>query len=254
MKCLKISHKEGYAIVQLNRGKVNAINLEFVRELNEVFQTFQEDDQIRGVIITGQPHFFTAGLDVIELYEYDKATISTFMIEFGQFYSTLAKFPKPLIAAITGHAPAGGTVIAIACDYRVMADGEKYGLGLNEILVNIDLSEDVINGYAFWLGQGLANQYLLEGRLMNGKAAQAVGFVNDCCPLENVLARAEHQMQQYLKADTRIFQSIKYKSRKQWLDNMGASSEQDLQQALDIWWSPDVRNRLKGFVERLTKK
>ena len=254
MKYLKITHKDDYAIVQIHRGKVNAFNMELVKELNNTIQSFQKDDKVRGVIITGQPHFFTAGLDVIELYQYDEATIKTFMIAFGQLYLALAKFLKPLIAAITGHAPAAGTVIAIACDYRVMADGEKYGIGLNEALVNIDLSEDVINGYAFWLGQGLANRLLLKGSLMNGTAAQAIGLVDESCPLDKVLAVAEQQMQQYLKAETRIFQSIKYKSRKQWIDNMGANGEKDLQQALDIWWSPEVRTRMKGFVDRLTKK
>ena len=151
MNTLQITKKENYAIVQLNRGKVNAINLQMAQELTNTIQSFKETDSIRGVILTGQDHFFTAGLDVIELYDYDKATIQEFMIAFGELYLTLVKFPKPLIAAITGHAPAGGAVFAITCDYRVMADGEKYTIGLNEILVNIGLSQAIIDGYAFWL-------------------------------------------------------------------------------------------------------
>ena len=119
MDTLNIIKKDGYAIVQLNRGKVNAINFQMAKELTNTIESFKEEDAIKGVILTGQPHFFTAGLDVIELYDYDKATIKEFMIAFGELYQILAKFPKPLIAAITGHAPAGGTVFAIACDYRV---------------------------------------------------------------------------------------------------------------------------------------
>jgi len=75
MNTLKIVKKDNYAIVQLNRGKVNAINFQMVGELSKAFQSFKEEETIRGVIITGKPHFFTAGLDVIELYGYDEKTI-----------------------------------------------------------------------------------------------------------------------------------------------------------------------------------
>ena len=254
MDTLHIIKKNRYAIVQLNRGKVNAINFQMVEELSKTFQSFQEDDSVKGVILTGQAHFFTAGLDVIELYGYDKETIKEFMVAFGELYITLAKFSKPLIAAITGHAPAGGTVFAIACDYRVMADGDKYTIGLNEILVNIGLSEDIINGYAFWLGEGVAARHLLKGTLMNAKEAQVIGLVEEVCPLEEVLDRAEQQMQRYLQAEPQIFQSIKYKVRKSWLNQLGKNGETELKENLGIWWKPEVRTRMKGFVERLTKK
>ena len=254
MNTLNIIKKEGYAIVQLNRGKVNAINFEMVKELTKTFHSFQEDDSIKGVILTGQPHFFTAGLDVIELYGYDKATIKEFMMAFGNLYISLAKFPKPLIAAITGHAPAGGAVFSITCNYRVMADGDKYTIGLNEILVNIGLSEDIINGYSFWLGKGVAARLLLKGTLMKATEAQAVGFVDEVCPLAEVLDKAEQQMKRYLQAEPQIFQGIKSKVRKSWLSQLGNNGEAELKENLAIWWKPEVRARMKGFVERLTKR
>ena len=254
MNTIEILKKDHYVIVRLNRGKVNAVNLEMVRELSTAFQTFKEDDSIKGVILTGQPHFFTAGLDIIELYDYDEVTIKTMFIEFGELYVQMVKFPKPLIAAITGHGLAAGTVFSIPCDYRLMADGEKYTIGLNEIKVNIGLSEDLINGYAFWLGRGLATRYLLKGKLMNAKEAHAVGFVDEVCPLENVLEKAEQQMQEYLKAEPLIFQSIKSKSRKFWVESFSKNKEAELKEDLEIWWKPEVRARMKGFVEKLTKK
>ena len=254
MNTIKVVKKDNYAIVQLSRGKVNAVNLRMVEELTSVFQSFEKDDTVNGVIITGQPQFFTAGLDVIELYDYNEETIKSMFIQFGELYAQMAKFPKPLIAAITGHAPAAGTVLSIPCDYRVMADGEKYTIGLHEIKVNIGLSEDVINGYAFWLGEGLATRYLLKGKLMNAQEAHAVGFVDEVCPLENVLEKAEQQMLQYLKAEPQIFQSIKLKTRKYWLESFNKNREEELNESLEIWWKPEVRAKMKGFVERLTKR
>ena len=254
MQTLKITRKVDYAIIQLNRGKVNAMNTQFLEELRSTVQTFQADDTVRGVIITGQPHFFSAGLDLIELYDYDHAQMEEFSISFGHMYMELARFPKPLIAAITGHSPAGGCVIAQTCDYRVMTEGEKYTIGLNEILVNVGLSEDLIRGYAFWLGEGLANRYLLQGKLMTGQEALAVGFVDEVCPMDQVLERAEAQMQQYLKATTQIFQAIKSKSRKDWLSEMGKNGAAELEEGSKIWWNPKVRAKMKVFVDRLAKR
>ena len=131
MEHIIVTKKSDYAIVQLNRGKVNAINHDLVKELRITIEELKKDDSIRGVIISGKPNYYSAGLDIKEIYYYNDAEIAAFFKDFGNLYLELAKFPKPLIAAITGHSPAGGTVIAITCDHRVMAEGEKFTIGLN---------------------------------------------------------------------------------------------------------------------------
>lgn len=253
MQFIDIKYNDEYVIAQLNRGKANVLNLQFVEEICEAIQSFKEDPKIRGVIFTGKDHFFSAGLDVIELYGYDRPKMDTFHKAFGKMVIELSKFPKPFIAAITGHAPAGGTVIAQACDYRVMADDPKYRLGLNEIAVNVALSEDIINAYKFWLGEGVATRYLLQGKLMNAQEAIQIGLIDECCPLEEVLPKAELQMQAYLKADSTLFQSIKAKSRKPWWDQLGKNPN-ELEEVSRIWWTPAMRARMKGFVDSLTSK
>ncbi|MEL6945218.1 MAG: enoyl-CoA hydratase/isomerase family protein, partial [Bacteroidota bacterium] len=161
MQTINLIKKEHYAILQIQRGKVNAINQLLVDEFRATVQEVQNSKTIRGLILTGTPHFFSAGLDVIELYDYNKSDIRNFFISFGKLHIELAKFTKPLVCAINGHAPAGGTVIAIAADYRIMADGEQYTIGLNEMAVNIPLSQMLIYAYSFWLGQSKANDFLL---------------------------------------------------------------------------------------------
>ena len=89
---------------------------------------------------------------------------------------------------------------------------------------------------------------------MNAQEAHAVGFVDEVCPLENVLEKAEQQMLQYLKAEPQIFQSIKLKTRKYWLESFNKNREEELNESLEIWWKPEVRAKMKGFVERLTKR
>ena len=108
MNTIKIIKKEGYTIVQMNRGKVNAINYEMVQELRQAFRDIENDKEVKGAILTGQPHYFSAGLDLIELFQYDKKLIQDFFNVFGALFIELMQITKPVISAITGHSPAGG--------------------------------------------------------------------------------------------------------------------------------------------------
>ena len=254
METLQLTRKNGYAIVQLTRGKVNAINDQMVTEVRNTFQSLEDDDSIYGVILTGIPHYFSAGLDVIELYGYNEDQIRNFFINFGEMYNELLKFSKPFICAVTGFSPAGGTVIAITADYRIMAEGEKYSIGLNEMAVNVQISQKLVDGYSFWLGEGTANQFILDGKLLNPDEALSCGLVNEVCPQEKLLSKAEKKMQHYLSADPDIFKNTKYKIRKKLIQAIGEGEGKELEQALQIWWKPEVRNKIKLLIEKITKK
>ncbi|RMG76973.1 MAG: enoyl-CoA hydratase/isomerase family protein [Bacteroidetes bacterium] len=226
-----------------------------VAEFRETFRALETDETVGGVLLTGIPHFFSAGLDVIELYDYDRETIRQFFIDFGTMHVELANFPKPLVCAITGHSPAGGTVIAVAADYRVMADNPKYTIGLNEVAVNIQISQNLVDAYAFWVGTGKAHELVMEGKLMSPTEAKACGLVQEICPLEETEARAEQKLRHYLMAHPGILRNTKAKLRQSWLARVNARDGADeLAQAIDIWWRPEVRARMKAFIDRLQKK
>lgn len=254
MNTLDVAYKDEYAIVQMNRGKVNAINFEMVQELRDIFHVFGENDEVKGVILTGQPHYFSAGLDLIELFQYDKALMTDFFVSFGALYLELVQFKKPFISAITGHSPAGGCVLAVTSDNRYMAEGDKYVIGLNEVAVNIQISQNLTEAYAFWMGQGLASKYILEGKLLSGKEALTAGLVDELVPLENVLERAEKKMQQYMKADQEILKNTKAKLRKHLWDSLDLKAENSLKEANELWWKPEIRAKMQAYVESFSNK
>lgn len=254
MNTLEITYKNEYAIVQMNRGKVNAINFEMVRELRETFRDLEENVEVKGVILTGQPHYFSAGLDLIELFQYDKDQIQDFFSSFGALYLELVQFKKPFISAITGHSPAGGCVLAVTSDNRYMAEGDKYVIGLNEVAVNIQISQNLTEVYAFWMGDGLASRYILEGKLLSGKEAFEAGLVDELVPLENVLERAERQMHHYIKADQEILINTKAKLRKRLWDKLDLNAENSLKEASELWWKPEIRAKMKAYVESFSNK
>jgi len=254
MNTLQLIKKHGYTIVQMNRGKVNAINHEMVQELRQVFNEIEKDDTVKGVILTGQPHYFSAGLDLIELIQYNEQQIREFFSDFGVLYLELVRFTKPFISAITGHSPAGGCVLAVASDNRYMAAGEKYVIGLNEVAVNIQISQNLTEGYAFWMGEGLANRYILEGKLLSGIEAKAAGLVDALLPLDDVLEHAENKMRQYLKADPEIWINTKKKLRKHWLDKLDPDPENSLKEAATLWWKPEIRAKMMAYVASFSNK
>lgn len=254
MKTLEIKYKDEYAIVQMNRGKVNAINFEMVQELRDAFHALSENVNVKGVILTGQPHYFSAGLDLIELIKYDKDQIRDFFVSFGSLYLELVQFKKPFISAITGHSPAGGCVLAVTSDNRYMAEGDKYVIGLNEVSVHIQISQNLTEIYAFWMGYSLANRYILEGKLLTGKEALAAGLIDELVPLENVMERAEKQMQQYMRADQEIWLNTKQKLRKHLWGKLDLNAENALREASELWWKPEIRSKMKAYVESFSSK
>ena len=99
MDYILIDKKSEYAIVTLNRAKANVLNAKMVNEIRDTFRQLTEDDEVRGVVLTGQPHYFSAGLDVIELYDYSKEEIKAFFISFLTMFKEMVSFPKPMVAA-----------------------------------------------------------------------------------------------------------------------------------------------------------
>ena len=119
---------DSIAILQLNRPKANAINEAMVDELLHHLMEIKDDSSINGIILTGNAGFFSAGLDVLELYPLSKDEIEKFWVNFNRLLIEIFSFPKLIFSAITGHSPAGGTVLAIMTDYRIMAEG-NYKIG-----------------------------------------------------------------------------------------------------------------------------
>lgn len=254
MNTLSIQSKDNYIIVQLDRGKANALNQEMINELRQLIRETEADDSIGGIVLTGKPHFFSGGVDLLEVYYYDSEGIRNFWGSFLQLAAEMLAFSKPLVASITGHSPAGGCILACACDYRVMAAGEKYQIGLNEMAVGIAPRESILHLYAFWIGQHKAYQYLLEGYLMNGKEALEIGLVDELVALEQTLSQAEQKMQQYLKLPAAAFRQAKKSLKGGLVQAMSANFENDLDLLHQQLMSKESRTIMGQVVQFLESR
>jgi len=161
--------------LRLARPPVNALNPELVKFLTRSLR--EAATQSSAVVISGQEGLFSAGLDVVELIQLDRDGIRDFWSAFFELLETVACSPVPVAAAITGHSPAGGAVICLVCDYRVMSRGE-YLIGLNETRVGLIIPPVLHQSMARLVGPRVAEQMLVAGVMIDPEKALQTGFVD----------------------------------------------------------------------------
>lgn len=253
MNTIKVTIKDHLSLITLDRGKSNALNREMIIELNDMLNSISADPNIAGVIITGKAPFFSAGLDLIELYNYNEGEVESFWRLFLDFTANITSFKKPLVAAINGHSPAGGCIIALACDYRVMAEG-RFIIGLNEVPVGIIVPNSIFNLYAFWLGSANASRSLLEGKLFSPDEALKAGLVDELVNPESILTAAERKIRKYMGMERNTWEQSKLSIRKDLIASTSADQGEALAIMLKQWWAPATRNILKTIIDNLQRK
>ena len=136
MEFTRVDRDGELLIITLARGKANPLNAAMVEELITAFGAASGDDVRAVVFASDRPKFFSSGFDVVEVFAYDRDRMKEFFSRFIDLYEAMLHLPKPVVAAVSGHAFAGGAVLALACDSRVMAEGE-FGFALNEVNLGI---------------------------------------------------------------------------------------------------------------------
>lgn len=253
MNFLKTSIEDHIYHIMLDRGKSNAMHLEMILELIEAIDYAETDPTVEGIIISGKENFFTSGLDLITLYQYDETQIKTFWNNFILLLKRLLAFPKPAVSAITGHSPAGGCVLAICCDYRIMADGE-YIIGLNEVPVGIIVPSNIFRLYSFWIGAGVAYRSLLEGKLFKPAEASEIGLIDEVVAFNRIQNAAVRKIKSLTQFERNTWRESKLNFRKDLIAEFSADQTEVINQVLEQWWHPSTRAIMKTIIDNLTHK
>ena len=241
MTTLSIQRKDHYAIVQIDNGKVNAINTALVQDLHQAFTDLDADEDIRGLILAGRPNAFSAGLDMMSLANSDVEDVKVFWHSFLTALQTMIRFSKPFVCAMTGYAPAGATTIALCADYRIMAQGPKHVVGLHEFKMSMPIPELMGDIYAYYLGEATAWKFIQGAKLFNSDQALELGLVDESVVPTAVLPRAEKYLQKLLRINTGVYQDSKQFMRKQLLALVDRPLEPMVEELTKGWYNPAVR-------------
>lgn len=253
MKTFQTTIQGRLVIISLDRGRSNAINHQMVNELADCIKKLEDDDNVGGVILTGKEGFFSSGIDLVEAYDYNEQESREFWVDFLVLQNVLAAFRKPIVAAISGHSPAGGCILAICCDYRVMASG-AFIIGLNEIPVGIIVPDTVFNLYSFWLGRRKAYQYLMEGKLLKVDEALEAGLIDEIAAPDGLMNAAVQKVTAYMKLNPVTWSASKLNLRKQLISRLKTDQTDTISKMLEQWWAPATRQSLQMMIQNLKSK
>lgn len=237
--------------LRLDRPPVNALNMELIAALRQAVEAAPQDG-VRALILSGAPGRFSAGLDVPLLLGLNRTAIAALWREFYALLKALASSPIPIAAAITGHAPAGGTVLPLFCDWRVGAEGD-FKLGLSEVQVGIVLPPMILAALRRQIGSRKAERLAVTGVLISSLEALDVGLVDELVAAERVVSRALDWCQAVLALPAEAMTVTRRNARAD-LVGLCDNLEPELEAVTEAWWRPQTQHALRALVERLGKK
>lgn len=238
--------------LQLNRPPANALSPDLISALTRSIKSAPQDG-MRALVLSGRPGMFSAGLDIPLLLTLSRSDIAALWRDFYELLRTLASSPLPMVAAITGHAPAGGTVLTIFCDHRITANG-NWKIGLSEVQVGLQLPPVIYLALRRLVGSHQAERLGVRGLLLSPAEAAEMGLVDKVIPAEQLVPRAITWSREMLSLP-RGAMSI---TRQQARADLVALFERDLGPEVEMvtanWYAEETQTVLRSVAERLGKK
>ena len=238
--------------LRLARPPANAINPELMGFLIDALN--DASGSCEAIVISGRPGMFTAGLDVPELIQYNRDQLLQVWQQFLRMLETIARLPVPSAFAITGHAPAGGIVLALYGDYRIMPKGD-FITGLNEVQVGLVVSPVIHKALERAVGPRTAEKILVAGKILKAEQALEIGLIDELAnDPDDVVRRAVHWCDQMLALPRLAMTSTRSLVRSDLVRLFDDRSKLDVEKFVDIWFSESTQAALNNLVERLQKK
>lgn len=236
--------------LRMNRPPVNALSGELLGEVRAAMERATKEGA-KGIVLSGSPGRFSAGFDLPLLLGLERKEIAKTWQELYGLLRTIAVSPIPTVAAMTGHAIAGGTVIAMFCDRRVMAAGD-YKLGLNEVQVGIHLPPVVLACLRRLVGPRVAEYLAVTGPLLSPQQALQFGLVDELDEPDFVVSRAVEWCQGVV-ALPEAAMSTRRDARADLVALFEDTSEPEQDSFTASWFSPSTQKHVRAVAERLGK-
>jgi enoyl-CoA hydratase len=244
---IELENHGAVTLLKMVRGRGNALDIEFLGRMDEALQEI-ERSAARAVVVTGQGSVFGAGVDLPAILAGGPDYVQRFLATMIPSFERFATFPKPLVAAVNGHAIAGGAIIMMAADQRIAARG-KGRIGLTEIQVGVTFPAWALEIARFATPARHFQTLVMTGRTYDPEQSLAMGVVDELVEPDKLLDRAievAHELGAFLPEAFRV---TKLQVRRPMLEAARRESVHD-PAAVEHWCSESVLAELKKFVER----
>lgn len=244
--------EEGIAVVTLGHGKANALDIEFCEALRGQFEKLRTSDA-RSVVITGQGRIFSAGVDLLRAADGGPDYLKKFVPVLNALYRTIFFFPKPVIAAVNGHAIAGGCVLACCADYRLLAQ-DSGRMGVTELRVGLPFPAFAFEVLRFTTSPLHFPKFTASGETFETEGSLARGLADEAVPPAELMPRALAKAGSLAAIRPEAFAVNKLHTRRpvqDWLDADAARLEAEV---MEVWLAADTTASIRAYAAQTFKK
>ena len=240
------------AILRIEHGKANAVDTELFADLGAALDGV-EASEAGAVVLTGTGSIFSAGVNLFRLLEEGAPYVAEFLPVLSASVRRLFTFPRPIVAAVNGHAIAGGCILAAACDRRVM-NRDKGRIGVTELLVGVPFPADVLEILRFLLPDRHVQSLVYSGRTVDAAEALEIGLVEETASADAVLDESCAAAQRLGALPADAFTLSKHQLRQATVERMETLASATNDQVLEIWSRPETHATIRAYMEKTVGK
>jgi enoyl-CoA hydratase len=247
---IEISARGDVAVLTMVHGKANALNTAFCHALAAAVQDAKD---ARAIVMTGQGRIFSAGVDLPRLLEGGPSYAREFLPALHRLYETIFFHEKPIVAAVNGHAVAGGCVLACACDARLMADNGTR-TGVTELLVGVPFPPLAFEIMRYVTAPQCFPQIIFSGATFLPEEAKKRGLIDEIVPSHAVLDRAVEAAKTFAALSPRAFGLTKQQMRQPVAERFVANERSYGKDITAVWTATATHDDVRAYVARTLKK
>ncbi len=246
---MDVIERDRIAVVSLDRPPANAFAPDLVSRLRAVLR---ETAGTKAVVLTSaNPNFFSAGWDLPIISALDRAEMEDYLEGYCDLVREIFLFPAPLIAALPGHAIAGGLIVAAAADERYAAEGPAR-FGLSEVALGVPLPACCLELFRYVIGARPMERLTASAESMPSESVLAIGLLDRVVPAADLLDSALERVRHLARGSAGAYAEVKRRARAETVARFDAAREGD--PFLDFWFSGDARSRIAVLMEKLAAK
>ncbi|KAL6476199.1 hypothetical protein MHYP_G00146980 [Metynnis hypsauchen] len=250
-----LDSSSGIAVVKFQAPPVNSMGMDFLTEMAISLDKLELDKNCRGIILTSAvPKVFSAGLDIMDMYGKTLEHYDLFWRGVQDLWLKLYSSSKIMIAAINGASPAGGCLMALCCDYRILADNPRYKIGLNEAQLGIVAPFWFKDSMVNTVGYRIAEEAIQFGVMYSPADALKIGLVDQVVPEDKVFSTAKETMEKWFDIPDHARQISKSMMRKPTIDRMVANREADVKNFVGFVSKDSIQKSLEMYMAMLKMK
>jgi enoyl-CoA hydratase len=244
---LDVEERSGITVLRMRHGKVNALDLELLRAVTDAMR---DADRNGAVVLTGDGPAFSAGVDLRRIVDGGEPYVREFVPALSRTFMAIFDHPRPVVAAVNGHAIAGGCVLAAACDLRLMSQGR---IGLAELSVGVPFPTSAMEILRHAIGPA-AGRLVLTGSMLDAAQARSIGLVHDVAAPDTLLDSACGRAERMADVPAEVFSFSKRQLQQPAQDRIAARSADDDAAVVAMWSSDRTREAITRYLDALRRR